>query len=71
MHQHAVPEAPAVPGDRASTVNVASFLNSLPRRVLRSKCTFAGFLRDLIQSHGSNFEETSLDPDASPSPMPF
>lgn len=37
---HDVPEAPTVPGERASTVSVASFLNSLPRSVFRSRCTF-------------------------------
>ena len=65
-----VPEA-SVPGEKASTVSVSSILNSLPRWVLTSHCTFSGFLRDLIQCHGSRDEEPSLDSDASPWPMPL
>ena len=46
------PEEPHfhVPGSRASTVHVASIVNSLPRWLLRNQCGFASFLRTIIQS---------------------
>ena len=36
-----------------------------------SKCAFSGFLRDLLQSHGSREDEPTLDSDASPWPIPI
>ena len=62
-----------VPGSSASTVHVASYLvNSLPRWLLRSHCSLAGFLRSIVQCPADRTDAaTSPSRGSSTWPMPL
>ena len=61
-----------VPGSAASTVHVASLVNSLPRWLLRSHCSLAGFLRSIVQCPADRTDAaTSPSRGSSTWPMPL
>ena len=59
-----------LPGATATTIRVPSFLNSLPRLLLKTKCGIQGFLLCLVSSPGSVIDSTSL-PSSTTWPMPI
>ena len=60
-----------VPGSEATTVRVNSILNSLPRWVLQTQCTFSGFLRSLLHGRELREEDSTQISRAFPWPMPL
>ena len=70
------PEEPYfhVPGSRASTVHVASIVNSLPRWLLRNHCGLASFLRTIIQCPADRTDPATSqvgNPAVWPMPLPY
>ena len=70
------PEEPHfhVPGSRASTVHVASIVNSLPRWLLRNHCGLASFLRTIIQCPADRTDPATSqvgNPAVWPMPLPY
>ena len=57
-----------VPGAAAPEIRVAGLLNSLPRLVLRAKCTFGAFVADAIRQPRHPSGATSL---FWPMPLPY
>ena len=57
-----------VPGSGAPVVSVPGLANSMTRRVLSSKCSFAAFLSDLTCEPGTS---TSASPSVWPVPLPY
>eukprot|EP00435_Cladocopium_sp_Y103_P036916 s1777_g9.t1 len=76
MHDVGEDDAPkpkTLPGERASTVRVPSFINSMPRWILKMKGGLAGFLRSMLEFPS----ETKCSPISTassllwPMPVPF
>ena len=73
---HACPAAsPGVskssPGEAASTVWIPAFLNSLPRWLMRLKCSLSGFLRSIVKMPAGDVHPTSETSSTWPMPVPF
>ena len=61
-----------LPGSSASTLKVASLLNSLPRLLLKTKSGFQGFLQSLVQSPSLRQQTTSTSSSTTwPMPLPY
>ena len=48
-----------VPGERAPTVRVSAMVNSLPRWLLKTRCSLAGFLLSIVKNPSSVSHSTS------------
>ena len=60
-----------VPGAGAAEVRLSAVLNSFPRWLLKTKCSFSGFLRSLIQSPVAEDRATTMKPGSPTWPMPL
>ena len=60
-----------VPGEKAATVRVSAFLNSMPRWVLKIPCGLQRFLRSILIYHGRNDDPTCTGGATWPMPLPF
>ena len=58
------------PGASASTIKIPSFLNSLPRWILSTRCEFQGFLRSILMNPGKKDAPTS-SASVWPLPLPY
>ena len=59
------------PGANASTIKVASFLNSLPRLLMKTRCGLSDFLQSLVMTHELADSSTSSRSSIWPMPIPF
>lgn len=59
------------PGEGASTVHVPAFLNSLPRWLMKTKCSLQSFLRSILMNARSSVSSTSGTSSTWPMPVPF
>ena len=59
------------PGSKASTIRVASFLNSIPRLLMKTQCGLSDFLRSLVMTHEHEACSTSAGSSIWPMPIPF
>ena len=60
------------PGAKASTIKVGSFLNSLPRLLLKTRCGLTDFLRSLVMTPQLKDSSTSMRSSTTwPMPVPF
>ena len=59
------------PGANASTIKVASFLNSLPRLLMKTRCGLSDFLQSLVMTHELADSSTSSRSSIWPMPVPF
>lgn len=61
-----------LPGAAASTLKVPSFLNSLPRLLLKTKSGFQGFLQSIVRNPSLEVQATSTRSSATwPMPLPY
>ena len=59
------------PGEGASTVHVPAFLNSLPRWLMKTKCSLQSFLRSILKNARGSTSSTSGTSSTWPMPVPF
>ena len=59
------------PGSKASTIRVASFLNSIPRLLMKTQCGLSDFLRSLVTTREQEDGSTSTMSSIWPMPIPF
>ena len=59
------------PGEGASTVHVPAFLNSLPRWLMKTKCSLQSFLRSILKNARGSTSSTSGTSSTWPMPVPI
>ena len=59
------------PGEAASTVWIPAFLYSLPRWLMKLKCSLSGFLRSIVKMPAGAVHPTSETSSTWPMPIPF
>ena len=59
------------PGAEATTIRVRAFLNSMPRWLLRTRCSLQSFLRSILMMPWRDFGLTSKAGSTWPLPLPF
>ena len=65
-------ECVKLPGSMASSIRVPALLNSMPRMLLQTKCSFQGFLQTLVSTRGIEEVPTSMvSSSVWPMPMPY